>query len=104
MANLLEDVFELPGSRLVFIAVALLSVPGVRRQLRPAARAAVRAGYFAGERIKEWAGEAREQAEDIVAEARADVDSERSPNGDEPRATAPRPRPAARRRTTRAAS
>jgi hypothetical protein len=82
MPNLLEDIFEIPGGRVALLAVALLSVPSVRRQLRPAARIAVRAGLSAGERLKEWTAEFREQAEDIVAEARADIEAERSPNGD----------------------
>ena len=100
MASLFEDVFEIPGTRIALLGVALLSVPGVRRQLRPVARTVVRAGIMAGDRLREWAAEAREQAEDIVAEARSDLDSEHSVNGDEPRE---RPRPA-RRATRRSAS
>ena len=61
-----------PGGRLTVAALALLALPGVRRQLRPAAKAAIRAGLVLTDGVKEMIAEAREQTSDLVAEVRAE--------------------------------
>src|SRR5262249_33164618 len=67
-----EFLDAIPGGRLTLAALALLAVPGVRRQLRPLARAAIRAGLAVTDQVKELIAETREQASDLVAEARAE--------------------------------
>jgi len=66
-----------PGGEFTFIAAALLAVPGVRRQLRPVAKSALRVGLAVTDQAKDWTAEAREQANDIVAEIKEEREAER---------------------------
>ena len=66
----LELMDIVPGSPWLLAGVALLAVPGVRRELRPAAKAGMRAGLAVYERSRTFFAEAREQANDLMAEAR----------------------------------
>ena len=66
-----------PGGEFTFIAAALLAVPGVRRQLRPVAKSALRVGLAVTDQVKDWTAEAREQANDIVAEIKEEREAER---------------------------
>jgi hypothetical protein len=50
-------------------------------EARPAMRAAVRAGLAAGDRLGAWTAEAREQLEDLVAEAREEQRHGKGPEG-----------------------
>lgn len=69
----MDELFDvIPGGRWTFALVGLLAVPGVRRQLRPVAKAVIKAGLVATDQVKELVAEAREQAGDLVAEARAE--------------------------------
>lgn len=49
----------------------------ISEEARPAMRAAVRAGLVVGDRFGAWTAEAREQLEDLVAEARAEQQQEK---------------------------
>jgi len=69
MADLTDYI---PGGGWTLAAVGLLTVPGVRNQVRPVAKVVVRAGLVVADGLKEFVAEAREQTEDLVAEARAD--------------------------------
>jgi hypothetical protein len=80
-----------PGGEFTFIAAALLAVPGVRRQLRPVAKSALRVGMAVTDQVKGWTAETREQANDIVAEIKEEREAEREQadaNGAMPPATA----------------
>lgn len=57
------------------VGVAIGAVSVVGRGLRPVVKEALKAGMAAGDRLQGWTAEAREQFDDIVAEAKA----ERSP-------------------------
>ncbi|HEV7216770.1 MAG TPA: DUF5132 domain-containing protein [Chloroflexota bacterium] len=50
-------------------------------EARPAVRAAVRAGLVAGDRLGALTAGAREQLEDLVAEARAELRQGKGPEG-----------------------
>src|ERR1035437_3754086 len=67
----------IPGGEYTFVAAALLAVPGVRHQLRPVAKSALRVGLTVTDQIKGWTAEAREQANDIVAEIKEEREAER---------------------------
>src|SRR5450830_1116806 len=80
-----------PGGEFTFIAAVLLAVPGVRRQLRPVAKSALRVGMAVTDQVKGWTAETREQANDIVAEIKEEREAEREQadaNGAMPSATA----------------
>lgn len=69
----MDELFDLvPGGRWTLAAVALFSVPGVRRQLRPVAKGAVRMSLAVTDQFKEFVAEAREQTSDLVAEVRSE--------------------------------
>jgi hypothetical protein len=69
----MEDLVDfIPGGPWTIAAVGLLSVPAVRRQVRPVAKAVVRAGLAAADGLREFVAEAREQTEDLVAEVQAE--------------------------------
>jgi hypothetical protein len=57
------------------IGVAIGAVTVAGKGLRPIVKEAIKAGMAAGERVQGWTAEAREQFDDIIAEAKA----ERSP-------------------------
>lgn len=65
-----------PGGRLTVAALALLAVPGVRRQFRPVAKVAVRASLAVTDSMKEMVAEVREQTSDLVAEVRSEREQE----------------------------
>lgn len=58
------------------IGVAIGAVTVAGKGLRPIVKEAVKAGMAAGDRVQGWTAEAREQFDDIIAEAKA----ERSPS------------------------
>lgn len=62
----------LPGGPWLLGAVALLAVPGVRRGLRPMAKATIKVGIGVVDQVKNLTAEAREQANDLYAEAKAE--------------------------------
>lgn len=62
----------IPGGPWAVGAVALLAVPGVRRSLRPLAKSAIKISLGAVDQVKSLTAEAREQASDLVAEAKAE--------------------------------
>lgn len=61
-----------PGGPWLVGAVALLAIPGIRRNLRPLAKSAIRAGISVTDEVKKWTAEAREQANDLYEEAKAE--------------------------------
>jgi len=69
----LIEVELIPGI-LIGVGAMLLPklVPGFAAAMRPVVRTAIRGGYSAALKTKEAIAEAREQVEDIVAEARAE--------------------------------
>lgn len=70
------------GAGMIFGAGAVKDA-GARlgAEARPAMLAAVRAGLVAGDRLGTWTAEAREQLEDLVAEARAEQQSREPRDG-----------------------
>lgn len=69
----MDEFFDvIPGGRWTIAALGLLAIPGVRWQLRPVAKAVVRAGLAVTDKTKEMVAEAREQTSDLVAEVRAE--------------------------------
>jgi Protein of unknown function (DUF5132) len=95
----MDDFIEfIPGGAWTVAAVGLLSVPAVRKQVRPAAKFAVRAGLVVVDGLKGFVAEAREQAEDLVAEVRAEREGD---GGVSPAASqaGSQPQPARARRT-----
>ena len=78
----------------VGIGLAIGAVAVVGRGVRPVVKEALKAGMAAGERVQEWTAEAREQFDDIVAEAKsergspgADVTAADGPAGSRRRST-----------------
>lgn len=73
----MDEIFGfVPGGPWVLGAVALLAVPGVRKTLRPVAKATIKAGIGVVEQVKNLTAEAREQATDLYAEAKAERDDQ----------------------------
>lgn len=73
----MDEIFDfVPGGPWVLGAVALLAVPGVRKTLRPVAKATIKAGIGVIEQVKNLTAEAREQASDLYAEAKAERDDQ----------------------------
>lgn len=71
----MDEFFDVvPGGRLTVAALGLLALPGVRRQLRPVAKAALRAGLAVTDQMKGFVAEAREQTSDLIAEVRSERD------------------------------
>jgi hypothetical protein len=62
----------LPG---MLIGVAAAFLPSFGKKLRPLFKSTVRASYSAIQKTREMVAEAKEQVEDVVAEARADHES-----------------------------
>ena len=62
----------LPGGPWLLGAAALLAIPGVRRTLRPVAKATIKVGIGVVDQVKGLTAEAREQASDLYAEAKAE--------------------------------
>lgn len=103
----MDEFFDfIPGGRLTVAALGLLAIPGVRRQLRPVAKAAIRTGLTVTDQVKTIVAEAREQTSDLVAEARAEreeqMQQQQHPEGakasetpSQPRARGAAPQPAA---------
>jgi hypothetical protein len=92
------DLPEIPGGNVTLAAVGLLAVPGVRKQLRPIAKGAIHVGFVVADQLRQFVGEAREQAEDLVAEVR----TERQANGGgRPVTESPVEQPRAERRPAR---
>lgn len=68
------------GAGMIFGAGAVKdATTRLSEEARPVMRAAVRAGLVAGDRLGTWTAEAREQLEDLVAEARAEQRQGRGP-------------------------
>ena len=68
-------------SGMFFVGVATAGLikeaaPAIGRALRPAVRETIRLSMVAGREISEMAESAREELEDIAAEARMDAESE----------------------------
>jgi hypothetical protein len=79
----LIEIDWIPGVLLGVAAMAAPNlVPRLGRGIRPLVRTAVRTGYLATQRTREWIAEAGEQIEDMVAEARASVTEEPSGKAD----------------------
>jgi hypothetical protein len=70
------------GAGLVFGADAVRETSAkISAETRPMLKTAIRAGLTAGERLETWTAGAREQLEDLVAEARAEQRREEQPGG-----------------------
>lgn len=67
-----EDILEVATGRWGIAAVVLLAMPGGRKFLRTAAKEVIRAGMLVSDRVKDLAGEIREEASDVVAEIQAE--------------------------------
>jgi hypothetical protein len=72
MEELLGSV--IPGGALVAIGVAIGAAFG--KQLRPIAKQALKAGMVVGDQVRVAASEAAERAQDLVAEARAERETQ----------------------------
>lgn len=86
-------------------AVGVVSLAG--KGLRPVAKEAIKLGMTAGARVQEWTAEMREQADDLVAEARAEQGGEAGSAPADTTLVTPGGEPAAttaRRRTTDSAA
>ena len=77
----LIEIELIPGLLLgVAAMVAPELVPKVGRSLRPLVRSAIKSGYAATRKTREWAAEAGEQISDMVAEVRsASMEDESTP-------------------------
>jgi hypothetical protein len=60
----------------VFATAVVPVLPVLAKAARPAARAAIKSGILLAERGREFMSEASEELEDILAEARADLQRE----------------------------
>ena len=76
-----EELAELlfPGGALVAFGVGIGAAFG--QQLRPVAKQVVKGGMVAASRLQEFAAEAYEQGQDLVAEARQEVEHENGARG-----------------------
>jgi hypothetical protein len=72
MDELLDSI---PTGRLLPGAAALLAIPGVRKSLRPVAKVAIKAGVTFVVELENLMVEAREQASDLYAEAKAESEA-----------------------------
>jgi hypothetical protein len=69
---MLKNLFEVATGRWGLLAIGLVAFPGGRKFLRSAGKETLRAGVMLGDRLKEWTSEIKEEANDIVAEVRAE--------------------------------
>jgi hypothetical protein len=85
----LFEVELIPGM-LLGVAAALMPdvLPRIGRALRPMVKGTIRAGYAMAERTREVVEEAREEVEDMMAEARAEHEHP-APTAGETRRTGP---------------
>lgn len=73
-----EDIVEAFGDSLGGLAVgigAALAAPLVIPAFRPVAKQLIKAGIYVGEQAQVWVAETGEQWQDLVAEARAEIDA-----------------------------
>lgn len=68
----MEDILKALGGKWGLLAVAAVALPGGRKLLRSAAKEVIRAGLVVTENVKELAGEIKEEANDVVAEVKAE--------------------------------
>lgn len=81
--SVFEDMFKgggIAGGLAIGVGIALLA-PVIRPLLRPVAKSAMKAGLVAYEQGKVAFAELNEQAGDVLAEARSELDQERPTDG-----------------------
>jgi hypothetical protein len=69
---MLEEIWETAFGPWGIAAVVLLAVPGSRKALKTVAKEAVRAGLTISEGVKDLVSEIKEEADDVVAEVKAE--------------------------------